>query len=51
VQHERINEQIRVPRVRLVGEGGEQIGIKATSDALDAWWGFLDAVTPVGATV
>jgi translation initiation factor IF-3 len=35
VQHERINEQIRVPRVRLVGEGGEQIGIKATSDALE----------------
>jgi translation initiation factor IF-3 len=35
VQHERINEQIRVPRVRLVGEGGEQIGIKPTSEALE----------------
>jgi translation initiation factor IF-3 len=33
VQHERINDQIRVPRVRLVGEDGEQIGIKSTDDA------------------
>ena len=35
VQHERINEQIRVPRVRLVGPEGEQIGIKPTSEALE----------------
>jgi len=33
VQHERINDQIRVPRVRLVGEDGEQIGIKSTDEA------------------
>jgi translation initiation factor IF-3 len=32
---DRINENIRVPRVRLVGENGEQIGIKATSEALE----------------
>jgi translation initiation factor IF-3 len=35
VQQDRINEQIRVPRVRLVGEDGEQIGIKDTSEALE----------------
>ncbi len=35
VQQDRINEQIRVPRVRLVGEGGEQIGIKDTKEALE----------------
>jgi translation initiation factor IF-3 len=35
VQQDRINEQIRVPRVRLVGEGGEQIGIKETKEALE----------------
>jgi translation initiation factor IF-3 len=35
VQHDRINEQIRVPRVRLVDEDGSQIGIKATKDALE----------------
>ena len=35
VQHDRINEQIRVPRVRLVGEDGEQIGIKDTKEALE----------------
>ena len=35
VQHDRINEQIRVPRVRLVGEDGEQIGIKQTKEALE----------------
>jgi len=33
VQQERINDQIRVPRVRLVGEDGEQIGIKTTDEA------------------
>jgi translation initiation factor IF-3 len=30
----RINERIRVPEVRLVGPGGEQIGIVAINDAL-----------------
>ena len=33
IQQERINDQIRVPRVRLVGEDGEQIGIKTTDEA------------------
>ena len=33
VQTERINDQIRVPNVRLVGEDGEQIGIKTTDEA------------------
>ncbi len=33
VHQDRINDQIRVPRVRLVGEGGEQIGIKSTDEA------------------
>jgi translation initiation factor IF-3 len=32
---DRINENIRVPQVRLVGEDGEQIGIKSTSEALE----------------
>jgi translation initiation factor IF-3 len=31
---DRINEAIRVPQVRLVGEDGEQIGIKPTPEAL-----------------
>jgi translation initiation factor IF-3 len=35
VQHDRINEQIRVPRVRLVDEDGSQIGIKDTKEALE----------------
>ncbi|HEY7381453.1 MAG TPA: translation initiation factor IF-3 [Gaiella sp.] len=35
VQHDRINEQIRVPRVRLVDADGTQIGIKPTKDALE----------------
>ncbi len=30
---DRINEAIRVPNVRLVGEDGEQIGIKSTDEA------------------
>jgi translation initiation factor IF-3 len=30
---DRINDAIRVPRVRLVGEDGEQIGIKTTDEA------------------
>ena len=35
VQQDRINEQIRVPRVRLVGADGAQIGIKDTKEALE----------------
>jgi len=35
VQQERINEQIRVSRVRLVGPDGAQIGIKDTKEALE----------------
>jgi translation initiation factor IF-3 len=31
----RINEAIRVPRVRLVDEDGSQVGIKTTSEALE----------------
>ncbi|MBI83642.1 MAG: translation initiation factor IF-3 [Planctomycetaceae bacterium] len=30
----RINDQIRVPQIRLVGADGEQLGIVATEDAL-----------------
>ena len=33
VHQDRINEQIRVPRVRLVDEDGAQIGIKTTDEA------------------
>ena len=29
----RINDAIRVPRVRLIGEAGQQLGIKATEEA------------------
>jgi translation initiation factor IF-3 len=32
---ERINEEIRVPRVRLVDENGGQVGITATPEALE----------------
>ncbi|MBM3678287.1 MAG: translation initiation factor IF-3 [Actinobacteria bacterium] len=35
VHQDRINESIRVPRVRLVDEGGSQIGIKPTKEALE----------------
>ena len=35
VQQDRINEQIRVPTVRLVDSDGAQIGIKPTSEALE----------------
>ena len=35
VQQDRINEQIRVPNVRLVDSDGAQIGIKPTSEALE----------------
>jgi translation initiation factor IF-3 len=39
VQHERINDQIRVPRVRLVDEDGTQIGIKTTDEAREYAYG------------
>jgi translation initiation factor IF-3 len=34
-REERINEEIRVPRARLVDENGGQVGITATPEALD----------------
>ena len=39
VHQDRINEHIRVPRVRLVDEDGAQIGIKATDDAREYAYG------------
>jgi len=33
-QEARVNERIRVPQVRVIGDDGEQIGILATRDAL-----------------
>ncbi|RDI73385.1 infC: translation initiation factor IF-3 [Gaiella occulta] len=39
VQQERINDQIRVPRVRLVDEDGTQIGIKSTDEAREYAYG------------
>ena len=35
VQQARINDAIRVPRVRLIDEDGGQVGIKQTQEALD----------------
>jgi pyrroloquinoline-quinone synthase len=35
--------------VAELGAGAEEETLKATSEALDAWWGFLDAVDPVPA--
>ena len=35
----RINERIRVPQVRLIDDDGAQVGIKATSEALDYAYG------------
>ena len=32
---DRVNDAIRVSQVRLIGEGGEQLGIKPTREALD----------------
>jgi translation initiation factor IF-3 len=32
---DRVNDAIRVTQVRLIGEGGEQLGIKPTREALD----------------
>ena len=39
VQHARINDQIRVPRVRLIDENGAQVGIKATDEAREYAYG------------
>jgi translation initiation factor IF-3 len=39
VAQPRINEEIRVPRVRLVDDDGTQIGIKARDEALDYAFG------------
>jgi translation initiation factor IF-3 len=39
VPQARINEMIRAPRVRLVDENGEQIGIKPTDEAREYAWG------------
>jgi translation initiation factor IF-3 len=39
VHQDRINEHIRVPRVRLVDEDGGQIGIKSTDEARDYAYG------------
>jgi translation initiation factor IF-3 len=35
----RVNDQIRVPRVRLIDEKGEQMGIKSTDEARDYAYG------------
>jgi translation initiation factor IF-3 len=35
----RVNDQIRVPRVRLISETGEQMGIKTTDEARDYAYG------------
>jgi len=35
----RINDAIRVPRVRLIGEDGEQLGIKTTDEAREYAYG------------
>jgi len=35
VPQTRVNDSIRVPRVRLIDEGGEQLGIKPTAEALE----------------
>ena len=41
----RINDAIRVPRVRLIGENGEQLGIKSTDEAREYAYGLnLDLV-------
>jgi translation initiation factor IF-3 len=41
----RINDAIRVPKVRLIGENGEQLGIKSTDEARDYAYGLnLDLV-------
>ncbi|MGZ4400793.1 MAG: translation initiation factor IF-3 [Gaiellaceae bacterium] len=39
VHHARINDQIRVPRVRLIDETGALVGIKATAEAREYAYG------------
>jgi translation initiation factor IF-3 len=39
VPHSRINEDIRAPQVRLVGEDGGQLGVKPIAEALDYAYG------------
>ncbi len=39
VPQARINEMIRVPKVRLVDEDGSQIGVKDTNEAREYAWG------------
>jgi translation initiation factor IF-3 len=39
VPQARINEMIRAPKVRLVDENGEQVGIKTTDEAREYAWG------------
>ncbi|HEY6836419.1 MAG TPA: translation initiation factor IF-3 [Gaiellaceae bacterium] len=39
VPQARINEMIRAPKVRLVDENGEQVGIKNTDEAREYAWG------------
>jgi translation initiation factor IF-3 len=34
-QHQRVNEQIRISPIRLIGAAGEQLGVVPTSQALD----------------
>ena len=31
----RVNERIRVPQVRVIGDDGEQVGVLATREAID----------------
>ena len=39
VPQARINEMIRAPKVRLIGENGEQLGIKGSDEAREYAWG------------
>ena len=39
VPQARINEMIRAPKVRLIDEGGEQLGIKNSDEAREYAWG------------
>jgi translation initiation factor IF-3 len=39
VPQARINEMIRAPKVRLIGENGEQLGIKESDEAREYAWG------------
>ena len=44
VPQTRINDAIRVPRVRLVDEDGSQVGIKATPEALEYAFDIIKAI-------